>query len=83
MGNTSTTQCTKVKNLITKFYYRDNHLCFQILIKCEADQTIVYREYTDYNLYKKEYDQLLQAKTNNQMVMVPQSGDVQTHMSFV
>ncbi len=74
---------TQIKNLITKFYYKDNHLCFQILIHCEDDKTIVYNEYTDYSLYKKEYNKLLEIKSENVNVDLPNTDVQTTNMSFV
>ena len=74
---------TQIKNLITKFYYNDNHLCFQILIHCEDDKTIVYNEYTDYSVYKEEYNKLLETKAENAAVNLPKTDASTTNMSFV
>ena len=74
---------TQIKNLITKFYYNDNHLCFQILIHCEDDKTIAYNEYTDYSVYKEEYNKLLELKAENTSVDLPKSDAQTTNMSFV
>ena len=74
---------TQIKNLITKFYYKDNHLCFQILIHCEDDKTIVYNEYTDYAEYKNEYNKLLETKSEEAFVDLPKTDVQTTNMSFV
>ena len=74
---------TQIKNLITKFYYKDNHLCFQILIHCEDDKTIVYNEYTDYAEYKKEYNILLETKSEETFVDLPKTDAQTSNMSFV
>ena len=74
---------TQIKNLITKFYYKDNHLCFQILLHCENDKTIVYNEYTDYAEYKKEYNKLLETKSEDAFVDLPNDGVQSSNMSFV
>ena len=73
---------TQIKNLITKFYYKDNHLCFQILIHGEADQTINYREFTDYDEYKQEYNILLKAKSENSVITIPDYKQKETQMNF-
>ncbi len=73
---------TQIKNLITKFFYKDNHLCFQILIHCETDQTVSYREFSDYSTYKKVYDKLLKAKSENMLISIPESQSKSTHMNF-
>ncbi len=74
---------TQIKNLITKFYYKDNHLCFQILLHCENDKTVVYNEYTDYDEYKKEYNKLLETKSDNAVVKLPKSDAETSKASFV
>ena len=79
----NTIKGTQIKNLITKFYYKDNHLCFQILIHCEGDKTIVYNEYTDYSEYKKEYNKLLEIKSDETSVNLPQTDTETSNMSFV
>ena len=74
---------THIKSLITKFYYKNNHLCFQILIHCEDDKTLVYNEYTDYAEYKKEYSKLLETKSENTYVDLPKTDAQTANMSFV
>lgn len=44
-----------ISNLITKYFYRNNHLCFQILLKMESSETIAYKEYADYAAYKHDF----------------------------
>lgn len=83
MKNMHTIHSTKIKNLVTKFYYRDNHLCFQILLHCEGDETIVFKEFMDYAEYKLEYNRLLGAKSANECIVMPQQVSQNTHMSFV
>ncbi len=73
----------QIKNLVTKFYYRDNHLCFQILLHCEGDQTVAYQEFLDYSEYKSAYNKLLDAKSANEYILLPESKPVSTHVNFV
>jgi hypothetical protein len=47
----------EVKNLLTKFYYKNEHLYFQILIQGE-NSLDVYGEYMDYTEYKSAFDSL-------------------------
>ncbi len=56
--------------MITKFYYRDNQLCFQILLHLGLDETIPYQEFSDYALYKQVYSKLLAQKTTNEPIEV-------------
>ena len=79
----NTIKGTHIKNLITKFYYKNNHLCFQILIHCKDDKTIIYKEYTDYDEYKNEYNKLLETKSENASVDLSKTDAQTTNMSFV
>ena len=45
-------------DLITKFYYRDEQLHFQIFMVCKDGSKVAYGEYTDYQDYKKAYSDL-------------------------
>jgi len=61
----------EIKNLITKFYYRNNHLCFQILLYINGEKTVPYQEFTDYNEYKATYNKLQDQKSNNAVISLP------------
>ena len=50
------------QDLITKFYYKQNILCFQIILKTESNENVPYREFTDYNEYKMAFEMLSQRK---------------------
>ncbi len=63
-------QGSSVQNLITKFYYREQKLCFQILLHLGLDQTIPYQEFSDYSLYKQVYNKLLDQKNANAAIEV-------------
>ena len=45
----------ELKSLLTKFFYRSEHLYFQIMIQGE-NSIELYGEYTDYNEYKETFD---------------------------
>lgn len=47
----------EIKSLLTKFYYNNEHLYFQILIQKENSME-VYGEYADYHEYKNTFDML-------------------------
>ncbi len=49
-----TSEC---KSLLTKFFYKNEHLYFQILIQSEIS-TNVYGEFNDYSDYKETFDRL-------------------------
>lgn len=71
-----------IQNLITKFYYKNNHLCFQILLYLGVESTLPYKEFTDYTEYKKVYTELMNAKANNQTVELPQNNLVLSNMGL-
>ncbi len=48
----------KFQNLTTRFYYKQNQLCFQIIINTFDGEQIPYKEFTDYKTYKNTFDQL-------------------------
>jgi hypothetical protein len=64
-------QGKQVKDLITKFFYRDNHLCFHILLLTEEGGTIFFQEYADYAVYKKALSDLQQAKNAYETISIP------------
>lgn len=60
----------QVKDLITKFFYRNNHLCFQILLHTKMNETIAYGVYADYSEYKKNFNSLQDARSNNSTISI-------------
>lgn len=79
----NTIHSSRIKNLITKFYYKNNHLCFQIILNCENNESKLYNEYEDYNQYKAEYNRLLDVKAANELVLIEDEGVKETHLSFL
>ena len=71
-----------IEQLITKFFYRNNQLFFQILLNCDNNFTMTYGEYTDYTTYKKEYNQLLSLKVNGQPVDISKNRSKSSHIIF-
>ncbi|MFT4761923.1 MAG: hypothetical protein ACI9XO_004299 [Paraglaciecola sp.] len=60
----------QVKDLITKFFYKNNHLCFQILLHTRMNETIAYGVYVNYSEYKKDFDNLQNARSNNLKITI-------------
>ena len=73
MEESTTTKARMVEQLITKFFYRNNQLFFQILLNGKDNFTITYGEYTDYTTYKKVYNQLLCCKATNTPVNISEN----------
>ena len=61
----------KIRDLITKFFYRDSHLCFHILLHVDGGETVFFREFTDYAEYKKAFSDLQQDRLNNTIINAP------------
>jgi hypothetical protein len=47
----------ETRSLLTKFFYRDNYLHFQILIQ-SANEMQICGEFTNYDEYRKSFDVL-------------------------
>jgi hypothetical protein len=60
----------QVKDLITKFFYKNNHLCFQILLHTKMNETIAYGVYANYSAYRKDFDNLQNARSNNLKITI-------------
>lgn len=70
-SNHITIRGEQIKQVLTKFYYKDSHLHFQILLEFEIDKTIALREFSNYTEYKKVFTELQRIKTNNLAFRVP------------
>jgi len=73
MHFTSKIHGEQVKDLITKFFYRDNHLCFHILLDVEDGDTIFFQEFIDYAEYKKTFSDLQKARNVNATIDIPKN----------
>lgn len=60
----------QVKDLITKFFYKNNHLCFQILLHTRMNETVAYGVYANYSTYKKDFENLQNARSNNLTISI-------------
>ena len=83
MQNEKTTTGLNEQDLITKFYYNNNHLCFQILIKTNNEETTPYMEFTDYNEYRKVFNGLTERRTRGEFIETRSTNQELTNMSFV
>lgn len=59
-----------VKNLLTKFFYKENYLYFQILLQTEENKLVVFKEFTDYSEYKKVFTELQKKISENVPVTI-------------
>lgn len=64
-------QGVHVKDVITKFFYKENQLCFQLLLHVEGGDTLLFQEFSDYSAYKQTLEVLHKAKANDAVVKIP------------
>ncbi len=62
----------QVKDLITKYFYRDEHLCFQLLVLADGGEKVFFNEFTDYSECKRALEELQQIKSRGAAVRVPE-----------
>lgn len=64
-------QNMEIEDIWTKFSFRGNLLCFQILLQTEGGKITLYQEYNDYSEYKNKMADLRLARFNNTAIRVP------------
>ena len=62
-----------IVNLITLFYYKNDHLRYQIIMHLTGERNLLYGEYTDYKEYKIEFDNLSSQRKNNFKIQIPEN----------
>jgi hypothetical protein len=60
-----------IENLITKFYYKNRQLCFQIILNLGLSGKVSYCEYDDYFAYKEKFNELLDARNQGKNIEMP------------
>lgn len=56
----------QIEKLITKYYFKGERLCFSILVQLKDEQnTLPYKQFDDYGVYKKEFNHLLAVRNEN------------------
>jgi hypothetical protein len=60
----------ETRSLLTKFFYRDNYLHFQILIQ-SANEMQICGEFTNYDEYRKSFDVLQNRLTDFKSKAMP------------
>ncbi len=59
---------SQINSLITKFYYKAEKLCYQILIRYGNDNEILSKDFEDYLDYQKYHDKVINSINNNKNV---------------
>ncbi len=65
-------QAARVKDIVTKFFYQDNQLCFHILVRMENGETVLFGEFADYSAYKNCFTELQKAKAQGNTIKLPE-----------
>jgi len=65
-----------IHNLVTKFYFKNDRLHFNILIETANQKLHQYQEFFDYDEYRKTYDALVELKRNARPVQLPTAMNV-------
>lgn len=60
----------QINSICTKFYYKGQKLCFQIIVSYGPQQLIFYRNFDDYKEYQSNYDLLKNAINSNAELLV-------------
>jgi hypothetical protein len=63
------------KKLLTKYFYQENRLCFQILLSSNNEKAILVGEFSNYSEYRKSFNALLNEIESGNIV------DLNTYMA--
>lgn len=70
-GNSVSIRGEQIEQLLTKFYYKDSHLHYQVLLEFAGGKTVLLKEFTDYVTYKKVFSELQRIRKENLSIRVP------------
>lgn len=63
-----------IKRLVTRFQYKRESMCFEILLKLDrSTEMIVFLKTDDYNEFKQSFDELMTIRSENRTVLIPSS----------
>jgi hypothetical protein len=62
-----------VINLITLFYYKNNHLRYQILLHLTGERTVLFGEYVNYNDYKNHFEELQAQRKSQKFIQIAEN----------
>lgn len=60
----------QIDTLITKFYFKNRQLYFQIILNLGTKGKFPYCEFEDYNDYKRKFDELLKMKESDEDISI-------------
>ena len=63
----------QIKDILTRFYYREDQLFFQIVLHFDNHRKIAFKEFTDYTRYKRVIGELQKIKDENLSFRIPET----------
>lgn len=66
--NATNTINQPIDDLITRFFFKEDQLCYRIMIKLTTGTMVAFNEYADYNEYKTAYSELIEKKNTKEPV---------------
>lgn len=60
---------SEIKNVLTRFFYKNKNSCFQIILQTRK-KDIIYKEFEDYKSYKNTIETLRTAKKDDLNVIL-------------
>jgi hypothetical protein len=60
----------QIDNLITKFYFKNRQLHFQIILNLGSEGKLPYCEFEDYYEYKEKFNELLEIKESDKDISI-------------
>lgn len=63
-----------IKRLVTRFQYRKDEMCFEILLRLHnTAEMVLFLKTTDYGIFRKTFDELMTIRSENRTISIPQA----------
>lgn len=63
-----------IKRLVTRFQYRKDEMCFEILLRLHnAAEMVLFLKTTDYSAFRKTFDEIMTVRSENTTLSIPQA----------
>lgn len=68
-----------IKRLVTRFQYRKDEMCFEILLRMNnAVEMVSFLKTTDYGIFRKTFDEIMTARSEKRNLQVSPSSNFQS-----
>lgn len=65
-----------VEDVWTRFFFEKNLLCFQILLRIDSGEIVLFQELKDYSEYKNTLNVLQAARANDAVIKIPKKSTI-------